>query len=62
MSLTLKKYDICTYVSTKTTNVKRHMKRHENPKLESVGALNCPDCGKSFEIKKYMTGRLMWKV
>ena len=38
------------------------MKRHENPKLESVGALNCPDCGKSFEIKKYMTGRLMWKV
>ena len=55
MSHTLKKCDICTYVSTKTANVKRHMKRHDNPKLEPVGPLHCPDCGKSFEIKKYLT-------
>ena len=55
MSHTLKKCDICTYVSTKTANVKRHMKRHDNPKLEPVGPLHCPDCDKTFEIKKYLT-------
>ena len=55
MSHTLKKCDICTFVSTKTSNVKRHMKRHDQPKLEPVGPLHCPDCGKSFEIKKYLT-------
>ena len=55
MSHTLKKCDICTYVSTMTANIKRHLKRHENQKLEPVGPLHCPDCGKSFEIKKYLT-------
>ena len=31
------------------------MKRHEKPKLEPVGPLKCPECDKSFEIKKYLT-------
>ena len=43
MSHTLKKCNICTFVSTKTSNVKRHMKRHDQPKLEPVGPLHCPN-------------------
>ena len=31
------------------------MKRHEKPKLKPVGPLKCPECDKSFEIKKYLT-------
>ena len=34
---------------------KRHMQRHEKPKLEPVGPLRYPECDKSFEIKKYLT-------
>ena len=50
-----KKCDICQFISSKTSTFKRHMKRHEKPKLEPVGPLKCPECDKSFEIKKYLT-------
>ena len=42
MSHTLKKCDICTFVSTKTSNVKRHMKRHDPLHCNLLGPGN--DC------------------
>ena len=51
-----KKCHICQFISSKTSTFKRHMKRHEKPKLEPVGPLKCPECDKSVEIKKYLTG------
>ena len=40
------------------SNLKKHMKVHSKVKSEHVGPLNCPDCDKSFEIKKYLTAHM----
>ena len=49
-----KKCDVCSYATAKMSNLKRHMKLHIKVKSE----LNCPDCDKSFEIKKYLTAHM----
>ena len=53
-----KKCDICSYATAKVSNLKKHMKVHNKVKSEHVGPLNCPDCDKSFEIKKYLTAHM----
>ena len=53
-----KKCDICSYATAKMSNLKKHMKVHTKVKTEHVGPLNCPDCDKSFEIKKYLTAHM----
>ena len=49
-----KKCDVCSYATTKMSNLKRHMKLH----IKVNSELNCPDCDKSFEIKKYLTAHM----
>ena len=34
------------------------MKVHEKVKTEPLGPLNCLECGKTFEIKKYLTAHM----
>ena len=47
-----KKCDVCSYATAKVSNLKKHTKLYSTVKLKHVGPLNCPDCDKSFEIKK----------
>ena len=53
-----KKCDVFSFATSNMSNLKRHMKIHMKVKSEHMGPLRCPDCDKSFEIKKYLTAHM----